>query len=65
MQGFLSTTLNEKIALGLKNNVFMTIHVPVHNLKGLHDNGFARITKFSDHPSEKEVLFNAFNMFQI
>ena len=35
------------------------------NLKGLHDNGFTHISHFSQHPSEHEVLFNAFNMFRI
>ena len=46
-------------------NVFMIIKVPVTNLKGIHDNGFANISNFSDHPSEREVLFNAFNVFKI
>ena len=43
----------------------MIINVPVKNLKGLHDNGFAHISNYSEHSSEREVLFNAFNLFKI
>lgn len=39
--------------------------MPVKNLKGMDDNGFSQISAFSEHPKEKEVLFNAFNVFQI
>lgn len=39
--------------------------VPVTNLKGTYDNGFARISTFSEHSNEREVLFNAFNIFKI
>ena len=43
----------------------MSIEVPIINLNGMHDNGFAHISSISEHPSEKEVLFNAFNTFKI
>jgi hypothetical protein len=43
----------------------MEILVPVKNLKGMDNNGFAQISDFSEHPKEKEVLFNAFNVFQV
>jgi hypothetical protein len=43
----------------------MEIKVPVNNLKGIFDNGFANITTFSFSKSEKEILFNAFNIFKI
>ena len=65
MEGFLSTTLSEERAAQFTLTLFMTINVPVKNLKGLHDNGFANISSCSDTPWEREVLFNAFNMFKI
>ena len=65
MEGFLSTTLLEQMATKFTLTMFMTINVPVQNLKGLHDNGFAHIPNYSDNPGEREVLFNAFNMFKI
>ena len=46
-------------------NALMIIKVPVINLNGMHDNGFAHISTCSENPNEKEVLFNAFNTFKI
>jgi hypothetical protein len=46
-------------------NVKMEIIVPVANLKGLFDNGFAHISRFSSYSNEQEVLLNAFNVFKI
>jgi hypothetical protein len=46
-------------------NVILDISVPVANLKGMGDNGFAKIEAFSEHPREDEVLINAFNVFKI
>ena len=46
-------------------NAGIEIKVPVTNLKGLFDNGFAHITNFSSNQIEKEVLINAFNVFKI
>ena len=43
----------------------MVIEVPISNLKGAYDNGFAHISPYSEHPSEKEVLVNIFNVFKI
>lgn len=31
----------------------------------MHDNGFAHISSLSEHPLEKEVLVNTFNVFKI
>lgn len=53
------------MASAFTGNVVMDIAVPVKNLKGIGDNGFAKIDEFSQHPSEKEVLINAFNVFKI
>jgi hypothetical protein len=39
--------------------------VPVSNLNGAFDNGMANISYFSTQPIEKEILINAFNVFQI
>ena len=64
-EGFLSTSLEPKIALSFIVNASIEIFIPVDNLKGTFDNGFANITKFSCYPSEKSVLFNAFNLFKI
>jgi hypothetical protein len=47
-------------------NVLLVIDVPSANLKGvLFDNGLARISTYSDHISEAEVLVNSFNVFKI
>ena len=35
------------------------------NLGGMYDNGFANISLYSEHPHEKEVLVNAFNIFKV
>jgi hypothetical protein len=34
-------------------------------LNGIINNGFAKLSTFSDHIDEKEVLINAFNIFKI
>ena len=43
----------------------MIIEVPVKNLGGEHDNGFANISHYSFYHFEKEVLINTFNVFKI
>ena len=43
----------------------MVIHIPIRNLRGVQDNGFANISNFSEHSIEREVLVNAFNVFKI
>jgi hypothetical protein len=43
----------------------MIIEVPLANLKGMFDNGFADISLVSSFFTEKEVLINAFNIFRI
>ena len=64
-EGFLSTTLLNSMASAFAVNVLVEILVPVANLKGMGDNGFANICDFSDHSIEKEVLVNAFNVFKV
>lgn len=61
----MSTSLDRSIAERFSVNVIMEIKVPVNNLKGIFDNGFANVTTFSFSKSEKEILFNAFNIFKI
>ena len=65
MQGFLSTSLSESFANAFITNAKMVISVPLAGLRGMNDNGFAYISKYSEHQSEKEVLINAFNVFKI
>ena len=65
LEGFLSTTQKESYANAFAINGKMIIEVPVVNLSGLYDNGFAHISYYSVHPNEREVLFNAFNVFKI
>ena len=65
VEGFLSTTASKLLADAFITNAKMVIEVPVAYLGGMHDNGFAHISHYSDHPFEKEVLVNAFNVFKI
>jgi hypothetical protein len=65
IEGFLSTTLKASVADGFVTNAKMVIEVPVANLGGMHDNGFANISRYSFYRFEKEVLINAFNVFKI
>ena len=65
LEGFLSTSQKQAYANGFMINGSMIIEVPVVNLSGMHDNGFAHISYYSVHRSEREVLFNAFNVFKI
>ena len=53
------------MASAFAGNTIMNIEIPISNLKGYGDNGLAAIDYFSKHPSEKEVLINAFNVFKI
>jgi hypothetical protein len=64
-EGFLSTSVNEDCSENFVSNLMMFINVPVENLRGVFDNGFAHISDFSCYSSEKEVLINAFNVFQV
>ena len=65
MEGFISSSLSEGTALRFTSNVLLIICLPILNLRGMHDNGFASTSHCSAHPSEREVLFNAFNLFKI
>ena len=65
MEGFLSTTLREEVSFLFARNVIFIIEVPVSNLNGPQDHGFAHMRSYSLYPAEKEVLFNAFNLFKI
>ena len=53
MEGFISTSLNQVKAAGFSFNTLMVIQVPMKNLNGILDNGFARVAAFSAHPSEE------------
>ena len=64
-EGFLSTTMKENLANSFATTGKMIIEVPLKNLRGMFDNGFAKIMVFSENPREREVLFNAFNTFKI
>lgn len=63
IEGFLSTSLRESVADAFITNSKMEIEISVANLGGMHDNGFANISHYSEHPFQKEVLINAFNIF--
>ena len=65
IEGFLSTTLKTSVADAFITNAEMVIEVPIVNLGGMHDNGFANISPYSFYRFEKEVLINAFNVFKI
>ena len=43
----------------------MVIQVPLSNLAGTQDNGFANISFGSENPREREVLVNPFNTFKV
>jgi hypothetical protein len=65
VEGFISTSMCESFIDAFRVNAKMVIKVPTCNLRGMTDNGFAHISIFSCHKSEREVLFNAFNVFKI
>ena len=52
-EGFLSTSLIFSTANKFDINLDMKIDVPVSNLKGMFDNGFAHLYKFSRLPDEQ------------
>ena len=64
-EGFLSTSMLESVTQKFKKNLLMRIEVPEINLKGMLDNGFADISLASSFSAEKEVLFNACNIFKV
>ena len=68
MEGFLSSSLSEKVALRFTKNYsynsLIEIEVRKEDLGGNLDWGFADIQKFSSL-NEKEVLFNPINMFRV
>jgi hypothetical protein len=51
--GFLSTSLLEGVTERFKKNLLMVIKVPLLNLKGVFDNGFADISHTSSFSTEK------------
>jgi hypothetical protein len=53
IEGFISTSLSESFSGAFVVNAKMEIEVPVTNLRGMYDNGFAQIRTFSLHPNEK------------
>ena len=53
IEGFLSTTLKESVADLFVTNAKMVIEVPLENLGGMHDNGFANISGFSFYHFER------------
>jgi hypothetical protein len=65
MEGFLSTTLREEVSFLFASNALFIIDIPVSNLNGPQDHGFAHMSSYSLYPAEREVLFNAFNLFKI
>jgi hypothetical protein len=65
IEGFLSTSLDSPNSSAFIVNAKMTIEIVGSNLRGIYDHGFASIRQFSEHPSEREVLVNAFNVFKI
>ena len=46
-------------------NALFIFEIPKINLGGELDHGFADISNFSEYHNEKEVLFNALNIFKI
>jgi hypothetical protein len=64
-EGFMSTSLDESMAHAFATNAMLVINIPIVNLKGMFDNGFAHITNYSEHESEREVLINTFNVFKV
>jgi hypothetical protein len=65
LKGFLSTSLKKGFIDAFVVNGRMIIEVKATNLLGMYDNGFAKKSSFSEHPTEKEVLVNALNVFKI
>ena len=65
MEGFLSTSLSERSISNFIENFVMEIKIVKKNLGGELDNGFVDVSSISEFPSEKEVLFNAINMFKV
>ena len=63
-EGFLSTSLSSCVT-AFKVNAELRIEIPAKNLRGAFDNGFAKISGFSEEPREREVLVNAFNVFRV
>ena len=41
------------MASGFVSNGRMIIEIPIDNLRGTFDNGFAHISRYSEHPSER------------
>ena len=65
MEGFLSTSLLFHRIHNFIGNLLIEVTVYKDDLGGELDNGFALISEFSTYADEKEVLFNAINMFKI
>ena len=64
MEGFLSTSADEKFAKNFINNALLEITV-VNEQSKSDDYGFAAIDEISAFPQEKEILFNCLNVFKV
>ena len=64
MGGFISCSLEERNIANFIGNAVIKITVKKKNLGGFFDNGFACLEKIARY-AEKEVLFNALNLFRI
>ena len=65
MEGFISTSTNENVALDFNDGTIVEIIVKLENLGGKVDHGFAEIESQAYFAKEQEILFNAFNLFKV
>ena len=65
LEGFVSTSLSENSIINFIVNSIMEITVRKQDLGGELDNGFVDLSGVSKFSHEKEILFNAMNMFKI
>ena len=63
--GFLSTSMEEDKARFFADNLLFIITVKDERRDSVLDFGYADISKYSDFPNEKEVVFNPLNTFKI
>ena len=69
MEGFLSTSLSRSKAIDFMVNALIKINVDPdideENEEDLEDFGFASFVESKINEKEKEILFNAINMFKV